>query len=432
MYDPIRSVPRVLFLLCAVCLFAQAQPAEPSGNARTLRVSSDFPGGSARVLRLDHTSNSVCLTPAGEPKFGWPCWWYFRLDGVDTNQPVVLEVVANEGVVHTDKPGQTRKLAADWSLPEQAAFSTDALTWEHTAPGERHGSRSVYRINTASRTLWLAWGPPFTLKGANQLIQKACEVCPYAKSFVLSRTREGRPVPGLRVSQPGVASGQRFGVWIQARQHAWESGSSWVGRGFLEWLVSNDPASESLRRKADIVVIPIVDVDNVERGQGGKNQIPHDQDLDWGSDPYFPEVRAGMEKLSALAKAGRLDVFLDLHNPGAHDHTIMFYTAPVPLRFSERVRNEDSFLKIVREQMTGPIPYTGKIAPIGQTYDPTVDKTVDAWVAAQGPPEVVSLTLETPWNIPASTPAGYLKTGEQLGRCIELYLRTALRAGQGK
>jgi hypothetical protein len=139
-----------------------------------------------------------------------------------------------------------------------------------------------------------------------------------------------------------------------------------------------------------------------------------------------------MEKLSALAKAGRLDLVLDLHNPSAGDHTIMFYTAPAPLRFPERVRNEDSFLKIVREQMTGPIPYTGRIAPIGQTYDPAVDKAVDAWVAAQGPPEVVSLTLETPWNIPASTPAGYVKTGEQLGRCIELYLRTALRASPGK
>lgn len=384
-----------------------------------LQVSSNFPGGSAKVLSIGQTNNYVRITPAGDPNRGWPCWWYFRVDGVDTNHPVVLELVANEATVPGLKPGQTRKLSADWSLPAQAAFSTDGTTWEHTAPGERHGNRSVYRIDTSSPTLWLAWGPPFTLKDANQLIEKVCNTCPDARSFVLANTREGRPVPGVRIAHTGTTAG----VWIQARQHAWECGSSWVARGFLEWLVSNVPAAEWLRQNADIVVIPIVDVDSVERGQGGKQQQPHDQNEDWGPVPYFPEVRAGMEKLSALAKANRLDLFLDLHNPGAGNHSIMFYIPPVPLLLPERVTNEDNFLNIVREQMTGPIPYVGNIGPCGKTYDPAVDKSVDAWVAAQSRPHVVSLTLEIPWNNSASTPVGYLKTGEQISRCIDLYLR---------
>jgi hypothetical protein len=408
------------FLLSAglFCGFATRLNAAPQ-----LQANSDFPGGSARVLSIDQTNNYVRITPGGDPKRGWPCWWYLRLDDVDTNQPVILEVVANEAMVPGGNAGQTRKLSTDWSLPAQAAFSTDGTTWEHTAQGARQGSRSVYRINAASPTLWLAWGPPFTLKDANQLIEKVCKACPDARSFVLANTREGRPVPGVRISQTGTGAGKRSSVWIQARQHAWESGSSWVARGFLEWLVSSDPAAESLRQKADIVVIPIVDVDNVERGQGGKRQHPHDQNEDWGPTPYFPEVRAGMEKLSALAKADRLDVFLDLHNPGPGRHSIMFYIPPVPLLFPERIKNQDNFLNIVREQMTGPIPYVGDIGPCGETYDPAVDKSVDAWVAAQSRPRVVSLTLETPWNNSASTPAGYLKIGEQMGRSINLYLR---------
>ena len=165
----------------------------------------------------------------------------------------------------------------------------------------------------------------------------------------------------------------------------------------------------------------------MERGQGGKQQQPHDQDEDWGPAPYFPEVRAGMEELSALAKADRLDLFLDLHNPGASRHSIMFYIPPVPLLLPERVTNEDNFLNLVRERMTGPIPYVGDIGPCGTTYDPAVDKSVDAWVAAQSRPHVVSLTLETPWNHSASTPAGYIKTGEQMGRCIDLYLRAPIK-----
>jgi hypothetical protein len=393
-----------------------------------LQVSSDFPGGSARVLSLDPAGNTVRITPAGDPDRGWPCWWYFRLDGVDTNQPVVLEVVANQGVVPTGTPGKTRKLPAEYSLPEYATFSIDGTNWEHTPHGERHGNRSIYQINASTPTIWLAWGPPFTLKDADQLIEETCAANPHAKSFVLARTRGGRPVPGVRLAEPGPAGRPRYTVWIQARQHAWESGSSWVARGFVEWLLSNDPAAQSLRQKADLIVIPVMDVDSVETGQGGKEQLPHDQDEDWGSAPYFPEVAAGMRSITTLAKADRLDLFLDLHNPGYSAHDIDFYLPAVPLLFPERVANDDNFLKIVPEQMTGAIKFNGRIGPDGKTYDPAVDKSVDTWTAAQCPPHTISFTMEIPWNLSASTAAGYRQVGAQLGRSIDLYLQPAIRS----
>ncbi len=399
------------------------------GADEQLQVSSDFPGGSAKVLKLDPASNTVGITPAGDPKRGWPCWWYFRLDHVDPGKPVVLEVTANQGMVRNGDNDQTRKLPAAYSLPEYAAYSTDGTNWEHTGRGEKQGARSIYRFNASTSTLWLAWGPPFTLKDANQLIQKTCDLCPYAKSFVLAHTRGNRPVPGVRLSQPGAATGPRFTVWVQARQHAWESGSSWVARGLLEWLVSNDPAAASLRGKADLVIIPVMDMDSVETGQGGKEQIPHDQDEDWHPNPYFPEVAAGMKSLYALAKADRLDLLLDLHNPGYSARDIDFYIAPTPLLPPERVANEQNFFDLVKEQMTGAIKFNGRIGPDSDSYDPAMNKCVDAWVAAQSQPHVVSLTMEIPWNLSASTAAGYLQVGAQLGRSIDRYLQPAIRSG---
>ena len=69
------------------------------------------------------------------------------------------------------------------------------------------------------------------------------------------------------------------------------------------------------------------------------------------------------------------------------------------------------------------------IGPDGKTYDPAVDKSVDTWTAAQSKPHVISFTMEIPWNLSASTPDGYLKVGEQLGRSIDLYLQPAIRSG---
>ena len=245
---------------------------------------------------------------------------------------------------------------------------------------------------------------------------------------MLAYTLGGRPVPGVRFSEPGATNSPRFGVWIQARQHAWESGSSWVAASLLEWLASNDPAAESLRRKADIYVIPIMDVDSVELGQGGKDAMPHDQNRDWGLETYYPEVRAAKDRLFAMAKTDRLDLFLDLHDPAPTDRVVDFYIPPLPLLFPQRIANEDNFLQIVTEQLAGPTPFTGLIKPDVRTYDPEKNKSSDTWVPARSRHHVISLTMEIPWNVPGSTPSGYFKTGEQLGRSISLYLQPQIRS----
>jgi len=99
--------------------------------------------------------------------------------------------------------------------------------------------------------------------------------------------------------------------------------------------------------------------------------------------------------------------------------------------FRQRIANEDDFLEIVTEQMTRPIPFAGKIAPDIRTYDPEKNKVSDTWVPARSPHHVVSLTMETAWNAPGSTQSGYLKTGEQLGRSISLYLEPKIRLDPG-
>ena len=146
--------PLLLVLLGQFSLFSQ--PIRPAGDAPQLRISSNFPGGSARVLSIDEDNNMIHLTSADDPKRGFPCWWYFRLDGMDTNKPLTLEVTANQGIVQTGVPGKTRKFPVDFSLPEYASVSLDGTNWntlpgvngtatgrpiKSTPPGPRSGSR---------------------------------------------------------------------------------------------------------------------------------------------------------------------------------------------------------------------------------------------------------------------------------------------------
>jgi hypothetical protein len=377
-------------------------------QAPALRVVTNFPGGSAQVESLDAKSNTLRITPTPHPDKGWACWWYFKLEGVRTGETITVDV-------GTDT----------FAKPDRAFYSLDNRTWKQTAPGVRRGERIIYRQQLDAPEVWFAWGPPFVLKDAQALVERATKASPSATAFELCKSREGPAVPALRIAQGERA--ERYGVWVGARQHAWESGSSWVAKGLVDWLVSTDPRAETLRSKAAVYVVPIMDVDNVERGAGGKNQKPQDHNRDWTDDPYWPEVRAAQKLVTTLDSYRAFDLFLDLHNPAPNDREPEFFLPPREKLSMRAGRNLDDFLSCALSEITGPLRYQGKSRETGPDYDPNWERISANWVSQNSHGHVISACLETPWNLPNSTPEGYQQIGRELGLAIERYFRKSPR-----
>ena len=374
--------------------------------ATELSVAADFPGGSARVESIDQVSRTIRLVPAEHPGRGWACWWSLRVDGIRPGETIALDV----GGGH-------------FARPDRTTVSLDQQTWSHTAPGERRGDRIVYRQRVDAARAWFAWGTPFTLADAAALVERAARAGPHASAFELCRSREGHPVPALRIGRAEVPEAGRLAVWVQARQHAWESGSSWVARGLVEWLVSDDPRAARLREAATVVIVPIMDVDNVRRGAGGKDQPPHDHNRDWSDAPHWPEVRAAIEQLTALDAAGRLALFVDLHNPAPGDREPFFYVPPKELMTARGREAQRAFLEAAAAEIRGPLRFRGETRASDAAYDPGWARISGNWVKAHLREPVVAVCLETPWNMPASTAENYLQVGRELGLAIERYLQ---------
>ncbi|HJN09501.1 MAG: hypothetical protein QGH33_18430 [Pirellulaceae bacterium] len=84
---------------------------------------------------------------------------------------------------------------------------------------------------------------------ANALTEWASARIPQTRKVDLVRTRGGQVIPAIRVgAKPAGAArssesppttqpinGRPYTIWIQARQHAWEAGSSWVCKGLINW-----------------------------------------------------------------------------------------------------------------------------------------------------------------------------------------------------
>jgi hypothetical protein len=389
------------------------------GSAGPLTVVSDFEGASVTDAVIDQNLRSISFMPGGNPERGWPCWWYFRIDGISPGEQITLKLKGATASVGNQKP-----LAASWATPKQATWSANGHTWLHTDDGNRHDEWMVYVLRPDTTSIFVAWGPPYTPRTATMFMKAIGATSPHAEAGELCRSREGRSVPLLHVREGQRSAKQRFGVWVQARQHAWECGSSWVAQGFAEWLVSEDPDAAWLRQHADIFVVPVMDVDNAATGNGGKNALPHDHNRDWSANPHWNEVQAAQRVVSELIEAGRMDVFLDLHNPAPGDPSF-FYVLPQELLQEPMVRLRNRFIDLTYNRISRIkplIPMSNKPKITGAGYHPLWRQISSNWVAMNGNPHTVSLCLETIWNYTNSTTDGYRAVGASLAAAVRDHL----------
>ena len=411
-------------VLCFMVLVSSERflHAEQEAN---LRVSTDFEGGSAEILKVDSEAGEIHIQPALRWEQGWPCWWYLRVEGLVPGQKLVLKVTANP------RPFRRQDvLGKNWSQPDRAAISTDNQRWEQTEKCRREkDGTAIYEIEVTSKKMWLAWGPPFLLSHAEEILLRAEKQVAGAERFVLAKTRGGRTVPAIRLGGGTAEKPAKYGVWVQARQHAWEAGSSWVGRGFLEWVASDEPAAVELRKRATIWFVPIMDVDRVSLGAGGKNSVPRDHNRDWDDNPFYPAVAAAQQRLGQLYQAGQLDLYIDLHNPGASERQPYFFG---PYYYDKlpaiSKRNYDQWLELAKGSIVGPLKLEPKYFVTSYVKDEEeLNRMSSNWVRNHTGPKMFAATLETAWNTPYSTQEGYQTVGRQLGETVAKYIERIIR-----
>lgn len=369
-----------------------------------VKVDADFSGGSVVVEELDEDERRLRFRPMAYPYKGWACWWHFKVTGL-----------------RADETWKFALNGSGFAAPARASLSVDGKNWRHTEKGSRAGKLLTYELVVPAETLWLAWGPPFTLADSQALVEKVAQADVGAKAFELCKSNEGLSVPALKWEPEGGA--EQPVLWIQARQHAWESGSSWVCRGFVEWLASENQTARAMREKARVYVAPVMDADNVERGAGGKNQTPHDHNRDWGDKPRYAEVAAAQAWIRLLNEKRNFTLFLDLHNPGPGDAKPFFFGSPESHLSSVRKKNQARLHTLCMEIMgRHPFGFSEKIRVTGKSYHPLWRRISKNWVAENVVPSAVALTLETTWNSPHSTQQGYLAFGAALGEAIGRYV----------
>lgn len=288
-----------------------------SSGAAAVSIRSDFEGGSigtVRQLAPGHFSCAVKGEVNQDKRNRQASWYYFQVDG-SAGRELTLDLVEIMGE-YNYVPG---------SYPITAGvrpfISYDRRTWTPlpTSALEWDAAASTFRMRfvPSASPVWIAHVPPYITGDLNKLLDEF-RGNPHLSMRDAGKTVEGRKIHWLTVTNQSRPDSGKKVLWLMARQHAWESGTSWVAEGALRFLLKkDDPVAARLRDEFVVHFFPMADPDGVTRGGVRFNLHGFDVNRNWDVvDPArMPEI-AGMRKavLDWVDSGRRIDLFVTLHN----------------------------------------------------------------------------------------------------------------------
>ena len=410
-------------LLILTLLFVQSEVVKPNENkSEEISISTDFISGGGSVSLVQSEPSTFLITPHNERQAGWSqVWWYFRIDGLVPGEEIILKIDQNEPKCSGISP--------------QAFFSYDQSTWGLTNTGnleEINGKYFfVYRHKVRNSTVWFAYDLPYTPDHIEKLLVPAANNNPHAQVYELCKTINNRTVKAFKIIDESTSADNKYGIWLQARAHAFESGSSWVLHELVLWIMSDHPDAVKLRSCAEITVIPILDVDGVVEGRTGKNQFPYDHNRGWENEmSHWPEINIIKTKLIEMADNNMLDLFIDFHGPGGQTHPYFIVPHLKDLPYEKQKANRTSFFNVLNaKELNDEARQTQSMTQFHyspRSFEKNDVSSSSKWITHKTNEHTLSFPLEVNMNTPLSTLEGYRKEAIAFGKALSKYFSNNL------
>ena len=316
----------LVILLLAVGLSAarRAEAAVPASTVKPVLFNTAFESGSIGLIEKLGEEEFRLHVRGQQDARGrnrQATWFYFRMDDV-ANRDLTIRLAAFRGE-YNERPSTP---AGAWMRPW---FSVDGEKWEHFTDADWDDAKAelTIKVRVAANHVWIAHVPPYPHSRVLSLLADV-KRSPHAAVEVIGESALGRPLHLVTVTNFARPEAGKKVVWLQARQHAWECGTTFLVEGALRFVISDDPAAQKLRDTTIFRLVPMINVDSVVRGDVRFNANGFDPNRQWDEVDFRDRVwlernpEIWYVKKAILAQHARQPIALamNLHNTETNEY----------------------------------------------------------------------------------------------------------------
>ena len=199
----------------------------------------------------------------------------------------------------------------------------------------------TYTFEHDHDVVYFAYSQPYTY---TQLTEYLCEIQSRQLNFVsrnlLCRTIAGNKCEYLTITNrvPYEVDKKKQGVIITGRIHPGESNSSWMMKGVIDFLVSNEPEAVELRDKFVFKIVPMLNPDGVINGNYRCSLAGCDLNRRWKypSEALHPTVFHTKALIKKLGAERPLALYCDLHGHSRRKNIFMYGNSNVDCQEAPR------------------------------------------------------------------------------------------------
>ena len=195
------------------------------------------------------------------------------------------------------------------------AISSNGRDWTPAPTDALPGNRVRLSVTMPGAELYVARVEPYRLTDLDRLLG-SIRADRLVRIETIGRTAGGRELEVLRIGR--AQSSHR--VFLRARAHPWEAGSSWVAHGLIERLLDGSPPAKAFLDRHAVYILPMANKDGVARGGTRFNIRGKDLNRNWDlpADPSLSPENAALERWleRMIASGERPHLAIELHNDG--------------------------------------------------------------------------------------------------------------------
>lgn len=411
-------------LLIIILIIAPISGCQHSENT-IAEFTSDFESGSiGTVEQIDQYNWTISLkNDNGDNSLpdSWRCWWYLRIDNTPIDATMVINL-KNRG----------------WPYYYVPVYSYDNETW-HRFSEDEVSQPLDYELSIkkqfTNKQVWLARFYPYTFSQLHSYLEKI-ESSPLVHKEVIGQTAYNRPITMLTITDFNTSDKQKKRIWIHARTHPAETGSSFLLEGLINFLLSDVPDAKKTLSNLIFHIVPMQNVDGVISGNYRSTpdtlnlevmwypdlKTPDPLDLSSDAPPEVQALNQTIRKL--LQEDAPFSIALNLHSSNSEPDTAPFFFPHFGSESSGYSVSEvslwDSQIAFIKHVASF---YNNKIEPIpleGGSY--FADKYYpESWWWKNFNHEIMAITMETVYGRAGFAP-DWLTPNElrELGKAVGL------------